>query len=156
MLKTTTVTVLAAILLTNVSCGQESKVANKVTEAVDVSSVSGLLKSVSITDVLQISGDLRKSSESLEKFGESMKQVSTAVGKAASTTSENMAAMSAEFDPFGFKTAFKTIQLQNAIIERQSQLIQELQQKEILRLQQDSDTQDRPKRRSRRTRRRRR
>ena len=50
-------------------------------------------------------------------------------------TSDHISRISSEFDPFGYKTAFRTVQAQNEVIERQQQLIQKLQQQEIDRLQ---------------------
>ena len=144
-----TALVVAQILLTNVSLGQEPLNADDGKKN-EISSLAELLQSVGINDMLQIVGDLRKSSESLERFGASFSQVSSVAADAANTTSQNMAEMSEGFDPFGFKTAFETIQQQNAIIQEQSKLIQNLQQKEIDRLEQRQESDLKSKRESRR------
>jgi hypothetical protein len=99
--------------------------------------------------------ELRKAGESLERFGESVHKVSTTAAEAAGSTSQNLAALGGEFDPFGFKTAFQTIQQQNLIIQAQSQTIIAMQRKEIRRLERQAgqpDTAQRVQRRARRSR----
>ena len=105
--------------------------------------------------MLQMAVELRKASESLERFGSSLTDVSAVAATAANSTSQNLAAIGGEFDPFGFKTAFETIQQQNAVIQAQSQLIIELQQQEIRRLEtatKENRIAKRPERQSRRQR----
>lgn len=141
------------LLLTPVAVGQETKEADESTRPGGINGIAGLLQSGSMSDVLQISSDLRTASQSLERFGASASQIAEVVAEASSSTSENMARMSEEFDPFGFKTAFRTIQQQNLIIQQQNQLIQELLQREIDRLQQqqnDSEQHARPQQRRKR------
>ena len=142
--------VVAQILLTSVTLGQEPLGATVDQEKSEISSLAGLLQTVGMADMLQIAGDLRKSSESLERFGDSISRVFSVAADAANTTSQNMADTSEGFDPFGFKTAFETIQQQNAIIQEQSKLIQDLQQKEIDRLEQRQESDLKSKRESRR------
>lgn len=91
---------------------------------------------LNLSDVLQSAAELRQAAESLERFGESMVKVSTVAERSAVTTSQNLAAIGGEFDPFGFKTAFLTIQQQNTIIQAQHEMIIKLQQQEIQRLRQ--------------------
>ncbi len=43
--------------------------------------------------------------------------------------------MSSEFDPFGYKTAFRTVGQQAEMIQQQRKIIQALQEREIERLQ---------------------
>ena len=52
--------------------------------------------------------------------------------------SSALAEMSREFDPFGYKTAFRTIGEQNRIIQQQAEVIQRLQQREIEPLQREN------------------
>ena len=46
--------------------------------------------------------------------------------------------MSSEFDPFGYKTAFRTLGQQTAMLQQQRETIQVLQEREIERLQNDN------------------
>lgn len=141
---------IALLLLTGMTCGQETTTADKPGSTGGTGGIAGLLQSGSMSDVLQISSDFRTASQSLERFGESAGRIADVVGEASSTTSQNLARMSEEFDPFGFKTAFKTIQQQNMLIQQQNQLIQELMQKEIDRLQQRHQRAEKQKKRKQR------
>jgi hypothetical protein len=85
-------------------------------------------------DVVRAADDFRKGSEALDRFGASLARIDSHIAAAAVNVSENLAAMSTGFDPFGFKTAFQTIQRQNEIVREQSATIQKLQQQEIKRL----------------------
>lgn len=140
------------LMLTEVTSAQEPGGADNNSEKPGTTNLAGLLPSVDFKTMLQIASDLRKASESLSRFGESLKDATRIAAEASGSTSENLAAIGGEFDPFGFKTAFLTIQQQNAIIQAQSRMIIELQQKEIRRLKQKSKTSTRPKRQSRRRR----
>lgn len=134
------------LMLTGMAFGQEPAGEDDGKEDVGTTNVAGLLQFLNANDILRIATELRKASESMKSFGESLNDVSTVAAEAAGATSKNLAAIGGEFDPFGFKTAFKTIQQQNAIIQAQSQIIMELQQKEIRRLQQENKSAKRPKR----------
>ena len=70
--------------------------------------------------------DLRKASEALERFRDVLDSLSTMTA--------SLATMSSEFDPFGYKTAFRTLGQQTETIQQQHQMIQELQEREIARL----------------------
>jgi len=72
----------------------------------------------------QTARDFRAGSEALERFGRSLESACNRLADAMEKVSEHHAEASREFDPFGFKTAFLTIQKQNEIMYR-------LQQREI-------------------------
>jgi len=129
------------------ACGQNAAPDEKADGAVDVSDV---LTSVGASDMLQTAIEIRKASESLERFGESLEEISTVAGEAADSTTRNLAAVGGEFDPFGFQAAFETIQQQNAIIQAQHRLIIDLQQQEIRRLKAELAQSKPMRRRSRR------
>lgn len=59
-----------------------------------------------------------ESARELLVAAESAERVVARVATMVETTSENMAKMSGQFDPFGFKTAFQTIEQQNRTIQR--------------------------------------
>jgi hypothetical protein len=77
-------------------------------------------------EITQAAEDLKQAGQAFEQFGVSMEVVAA-----------SMAIMSSEFDPFGYKTAFRTIDRQAETIERQHEVIRELQQQEIDRLQRE-------------------
>lgn len=148
----TNVSVLALaniLVLIGTAFGQEPAGADDGKKHVGAPSVSDLLQRAKIDDIVLIATELRKASDSMKSFGESLNDVSVVTAEAAGTTSKHLAAIGGEFDPFGFKKAFETIQKQNAIIQAQSQMIIELQQKEIRRLQKENKMLKQPQRQSR-------
>ena len=68
-------------------------------------------------DLVQAAADLRKAAEAFERFGDTLEGVSATIAGALVEVSEHHAKMSDAFDPFGFKTAFATIQEQNQTIQ---------------------------------------
>ena len=86
-----------------------------------------------IGEMAQAAGDLRKAAESFERLADSLDGIVQVVA-------ESLAKMSSEFDPFGYKTAFRTLGQQTEIIQQQSELIRELQEREIDRLQSENQT----------------
>ncbi len=80
-----------------------------------------------VGDMVQAAGDFRKAAEALERFGGMLEGIVLALSEGLVESSRNHAGMSDSFDPFGFKTAFKTIR-------EQGQTIQRLQKAEIRRL----------------------
>lgn len=88
-------------------------------------------------DLLQSMSELRKAAEASQKSLELIERVMPAGGELILGVTENISRLSSEFDPFGYKTAFRTVREQNEIIDRQQQLIQSLQQREIDRLQRE-------------------
>lgn len=80
-----------------------------------------------IGEMTEAAGDLRKAAESLGRLG-----------KALGEFAQSLATMSSEFDPFGYKTAFRTMGQQTQIIQQQSEVIRELQEREIERLQREN------------------
>jgi hypothetical protein len=85
-------------------------------------------------DVARTANDFRLGGEALDRMAASLARVSVRMAEAMVDVSENLAVASSGFDPFGFKTAFQTIQRQNEIVREQSATIQELQQQEVKRL----------------------
>lgn len=122
------------VLLSTVTCGQDEAGSKAAPTRSAATSIADLLQSVGTSDILQTATELRQAAESLAMFGDSLQQVSSDAAQAADSTSQNLAAIGGQFDPFGFKTAFLTIQQQNAIIQDQSRMIIQLQQEEIRRL----------------------
>ena len=84
-----------------------------------------------LTGMAQSAGDLRKAGEAFERFAKSLDRLTASLGK-------SLATMSSEFDPFGFKTGFRTIGRQSEMLREQSDIIQSLQQREIDRLQREN------------------
>jgi hypothetical protein len=80
-----------------------------------------------VGDMAQAASDLRKAGEAFERFGNSLDGI-------AGKVSESLATMSSEFDPFGYKTAFRTIGQQMVVIQQQNEIIRELQEQETKRL----------------------
>ncbi|MCD6395195.1 MAG: hypothetical protein J7M40_17050 [Planctomycetes bacterium] len=99
-----------------------------------------------VGDMVQAASDFRKATEALERFGGMLEGIISTLSKGLAESSSNHAVMSDSFDPFGFKTAFKTIREQGQTIER-------LQKAEIRRLK--KECRQMKKKRSRRDRKRR-
>ena len=78
-------------------------------------------------DMVQAAGEFRKAAEALERVGGMLEGIISTLSESMVESSRNLAVMSDSFDPFGFKTAFKTIR-------EQGQTIQRLQKAEIRRL----------------------
>lgn len=81
-----------------------------------------------IGGVAEAAADLRKAAEALERFANSPDGLARIIVK-------SLAVMSSEFDPFGYKTAFRTVGQQAEMIQQQRKIIQALQEREIERLQ---------------------
>ncbi len=90
-------------------------------------SAGKVLSMFGVGEMVQAAGDFRKAAEALERFGGMLEGIVSTLSKGLAESSRNHAAMSDSFDPFGFKTAFKTIR-------EQGQTIQRLQKAEIRRL----------------------
>ena len=88
----------------------------------------------SINDLLKITGNLRDAAASAERSVEGLKEIAAEASTSVEKISHSMSQISSEFDPFGFKEGYRTVQLQTRILQRQSQVINELQQAEIERL----------------------
>ena len=80
-----------------------------------------------IGEMAQAAGDLRKAGEAFERFANSLDGLGGVIA-------ESLATMSSEFDPFGYKTAFRTVGQQAETIQQQHNTIQALQEREIERL----------------------
>ncbi len=80
-----------------------------------------------LDEMAQAAGDLRVAGEAFERFANSLSRVAESIAK-------SLATMSSEFDPFGFKTGFRTVGQQSAMLQQQRELIQALQEREIERL----------------------
>ena len=83
-----------------------------------------------IGEMAQAAADLRKAGESFEGVAKSLDGLAGLV----ETIAKSLATMSSEFDPFGYKTAFRTVGQQAEIIQQQQELIHSLQEREIERL----------------------
>jgi hypothetical protein len=70
----------------------------------------------------------------LRKAGDSFEGVTKSLDGLVGTIAKSLATMSSEFDPFGYKTAFRTLGRQAEMIQQQQQIIQALQEREIERL----------------------
>jgi len=93
-------------------------------------------------DMVRAAGDFRKATEALERLGGMLEGIVATLSKGLVESSRNNAAMSDSFDPFGFKTAFKTIR-------EQGKTIQKLQKAEIRRLKKECrEMKKRPDRRN--------
>ena len=79
----------------------------------------------------QAAADLRNAGEAFERFA-------TSLSGSAETIANSLATMSSEFDPFGYKTAFRTLGQQTAMLQQQRETIQSLQDREIERLQNEN------------------
>ncbi len=97
-------------------------------------------------DLVQAANDFRRAAEALERFGGMLEGIVSTLSEGLVESSGNHAVMSDSFDPFGFKTAFKTIREQGRAIQR-------LQKAEIRRLRKECSKMK--KRRNRRDRKRR-
>jgi len=84
-----------------------------------------------LNDMAQAATDLRNAGEAFERFA-------TSLNGAAETIAKSLATMSSEFDPFGYKTAFRTLGQQTAMLQQQRETIQALQDREIERLQDEN------------------
>lgn len=85
-----------------------------------------------IGGMAQAASDMRQAGEAFERFGKSL-------GGIAGTIAEALATMSSEFDPFGYKTGFRTIGRQTEIIQEKDELIRELLEREVERLKIDNE-----------------
>ncbi len=88
------------------------------------STATGLFR---IGEMAQAAADLRKAGEAFERFANSPDGLVGIIAK-------SLATMSSEFDPFGYKTAFRTVGQQAEMIQQQRKVIQALQEQEIERL----------------------
>ena len=80
-----------------------------------------------VGNTVQAAGDFLKAAEALERFGGKLEGMISTLSEGLAESSRNLAVTSDTFDPFGFKTAFKTIR-------KQGRTIQKLQKAEIRRL----------------------
>jgi len=80
-----------------------------------------------IGEMAQAAADLRKAGEAFERFANSPDGLVGIIAK-------SLATMSSEFDPFGYKTAFRTVGQQAKMIQQQGKIIHALQEREIERL----------------------
>ena len=79
----------------------------------------------------QAASDLKSAGEAFERFA-------TSLDGAAEAIAASLATMSSEFDPFGYKTAFRTLGQQDAMLQQQRETIQALQDRELERLQSEN------------------
>lgn len=77
-----------------------------------------LLGGMNLQELGQAASDLRMAAEAFERFGNSLNGTADRVATALENTSRHHAEMSRDFDPFGYKAAFQTIQRQNEVIAK--------------------------------------
>jgi hypothetical protein len=87
-----------------------------------------------LTQAAEAARELRLAAEAAESLAATAERVIAQCADAAVQTSANLAAMSAGFDPLGYKAAFATIQRQTELLAQQQTLIQQLQEAEAKRL----------------------
>ena len=87
------------------------------------SPLSAVRDLLNVSELVKAAEDVRKAGEAFERFGGSLGGLADA-----------LATMSREFDPLGYKTAFRTLGRQTEIIKQQSEIIQAFQAREIERL----------------------
>ena len=116
----------ALLFLPNCSCAEDSP--REQPKASTPPSGNPLFR---LNDMAQAAADLRNAGEAFERFAASL-------SGSAETIANSLATMSSEFDPFGYKTAFRTLGQQTAMLQQQRETIQSLQDREIERLQNES------------------
>ena len=93
-----------------------------------------VLSALSAANNLFRNGDMAQAATDLRKAGEAFERFANSADGLIETICESLATMSSEFDPFGYKTAFRTVGQQAEIIQQQAKIIQALQEREIERL----------------------
>lgn len=73
-------------------------------------------------NMIQAASDLRKASEALVQITSLLEKMIPIVAQAAVDASHELATMSNNFDPFGYKTSYRVIHEQNKIILEQTRL----------------------------------
>ena len=95
-------------------------------------------KASSAQDSLFRIGELAQAAADLRKAGEAFERFAILLDSLAESIAKSLATMSSEFDPFGYKTAFRTIGRQTEMLQAQRDIIQAFQQREIDRLQSEN------------------
>ncbi len=80
-----------------------------------------------VGEIAKAAADLRAATESVEKILDRPDGIVAVIA-------ESLATMSSEFDPFGYKTAFRTVAQQSEMLQSQRDIIHELQERELERL----------------------
>ena len=93
-----------------------------------------VLSALSAANNLFRNGDMAQAAADLRKAGEAFERFANSADGLVETITESLATMSSEFDPFGYKTAFRTVGQQAEMIQQQGKIIQALQEQEIKRL----------------------
>lgn len=83
-------------------------------------------------------GGMAQAAEDLRKAGEAFERFANALNGPAEVIAKSLATMSSEFDPFGYKTAFRTVGRQTEIIQQQNKIINAMQEREIERLRREN------------------
>ena len=79
-------------------------------------------------------GNMAEAAKDLRGAGEAFERVAKIAERIAEPVAAALASISSEFDPFGYKTAFRLVGEQSEMLQRQRDTIRELQEREILRL----------------------
>ncbi|MGI9457215.1 MAG: hypothetical protein ACR2NU_11685 [Aeoliella sp.] len=83
-------------------------------------------------------GEMARAASDLRKAGEAFERFAVAGADLAKSITKSLAMMSSEFDPFGYKTAFRTVGQQAQMLHQQREIIQTLQEREIERLRREN------------------
>ncbi|MBE0537574.1 MAG: hypothetical protein IH624_18065 [Phycisphaerae bacterium] len=81
----------------------------------------------SLGDAARVAAEVRQAADALERLGAVVERIAATVAQGMAEVSSNHAAMSAGFDPLGYKAAF-------AVIREQHQTIEAMQKAEVRRL----------------------
>ena len=116
------------LLLFSVDASCAAEAAGEPADSSAPSAASGLFR---VGEMAQAAADLRKAGEAFERFA-------NALDGSVEVIAKSLATMSSEFDPFGYKTAFRTVGRQAEMIQQQGKIIEALQEREIERLQREN------------------
>jgi hypothetical protein len=72
-------------------------------------------------------GEMAQAATDLRKAGEAFERFAVAGADLAKSITKSLAIMSSEFDPFGYKTAFRTVGQQAQMLHQQREKIQTIQ-----------------------------
>ena len=84
-------------------------------------------------------GAMAQAASDLRNAADTCVRLASALAGPAETIANSLATMSSEFDPFGYKTAFRTIRHQSEMLQQQREIIHRLQEREIQRLRMENE-----------------
>lgn len=83
-------------------------------------------------------GEMSQTASHLHQAAEALHRSSEIWAGVVESLATSLATASSEFDPFGFKTAFRTVHHQSEMLLEQRQIIDDLHQREIKRLRREN------------------